>query len=162
MNALLPNSVTRASHFEQAGFTLVEVMVTVAIVAILASVALPSYQNYVRRGQLTEATNTLSDLRVRMEQFYQDNRAYPTGCVVAPAVPTAAQIVVPAGQNFAFGCVFPAANAYTITAAGSGPMTGFTYTINELNTRTSTVAASVSGWTAGTYPTCWVTKPGSC
>lgn len=162
MNALLSNSVTDARHFQQAGFTLVEVMVTVAIVAILASVALPSYQNYVRRGQLTEATNTLSDLRVRMEQFYQDNRTYPTGCVVAPTVPTATQIVVPAGQNFAFGCSFPAADRYTITAAGSGPMLGFNYEVNELNTRSSSIAASVSGWTAGTYPTCWVTKPGSC
>ncbi len=58
------------------GFTLIEMMITVAIVAILASVALPSYSEYVLRSKTEEATSGLAELRVRMEQYFQDNRKY--------------------------------------------------------------------------------------
>ena len=58
------------------GFTLIEVMIVVAIIAILASVAMPAYTDYIRRGATQEAFTTLADLRIRLEQHYQDNRAY--------------------------------------------------------------------------------------
>ena len=61
------------------GFTLIEAMITVALVAILAAVALPSYRDYVIRGRLVDATNALSSTRARMEQFYQDKRTYVGG-----------------------------------------------------------------------------------
>ncbi len=60
------------------GFTLIEVMVTVAIVAILASLALPSYTDYVRRGHIPEATSNLSASNAKMEQWFQDAKSYPT------------------------------------------------------------------------------------
>ncbi len=66
------------SHATQRGFTLIELMIIVAIVSILAAVALPAYGDYVRRGQLPEAFAGMSDLRVKMEQYYQDNRNYGT------------------------------------------------------------------------------------
>src|SRR2546425_8114960 len=70
------------------GFTLIELMVAVAIVAILAAVALPNYTDYVRRGKIQEATSALLAMRVKTEQYFQDNRQYPTGgCVALPAVP---------------------------------------------------------------------------
>ena len=50
------------------GFTLIELMITVAIIAILAAVAIPSYGEYVRRGRVTEAVRALSGMRVKMEQ----------------------------------------------------------------------------------------------
>ena len=59
-----------------AGFTLIEVMIVVAIVAILTAIALPSYKDYIRRGRLPEAFNALADYRTKMEQYYQDNRNY--------------------------------------------------------------------------------------
>ena len=68
----------RSALASQGGFTLIEVMIVVAIVAILAAVALPAYGDYVRRGQLPEAFSGMADLRVKLEQYYQDNRSYGT------------------------------------------------------------------------------------
>lgn len=64
----------RTGH--QTGFTLVELLIVVAILGILLGVALPSYRDYVRRGSIPEATAALSDYRIKMEQYYQDVRAY--------------------------------------------------------------------------------------
>lgn len=122
-----------------------ELMIAMAIVAILAAVALPSYNSYIRRGKIPEATSVLSSQRVKMEQFFQDNRTY----VGAPA-PT------DTSTNFDFSVV-TSATGYTLTATGKGSMTGFTYTIDQANTKASTVTG-VSGWSGSA--TCWVTKAG--
>src|SRR6202043_2582899 len=69
------------------GFTLLEVMIVVAIVAILAAIAIPNYSDYVKRGKIIEATSGLSDLRTRYEQYFLDNRTYVGGCaLIQPAV----------------------------------------------------------------------------
>jgi type IV pilus assembly protein PilE len=69
------------------GFTLIEVMITVAVIAIIAAVALPAYFDYVTRSRLVEARANLADMRTRMEQFFLDNRTYPATCVAATATP---------------------------------------------------------------------------
>ena len=63
-------------RFNQRGFTLIEVMVTVAIVAILGSIALPSYQSYVQRSRVPAGLDALSACFTRMEQRYQDSGNY--------------------------------------------------------------------------------------
>lgn len=133
------------------GFTLVELMITVAIVGILAAIALPSYNNYIRRGYVPEATSQLSGGQVQMEQFFQDNRTYvgATPCTSLPANPT---------SHFTYACS-PAATSttYTLTATGTGPMAGFVYTVDQSNTKATTITG-VSGWNSNT---CWVTRNGS-
>jgi prepilin-type N-terminal cleavage/methylation domain-containing protein len=64
-------------RFKQ-GFTLIELMITVAIIAILAAIAVPNYTDYITRSKFTEAHGMLGDLRVKMEQYYMDNRRYGT------------------------------------------------------------------------------------
>ncbi len=135
----------------QRGFTLIELMIVVAIIGILSTIAIPSYQDYVTRGRLTEVTSALSDGRIRMEQAYQDNRAYGT----APCPPNT--------QNFTFTCTNPGTNqTYLITATGQGAVAGFVYDINENNLRRTRGLGN--GWGAGPFPiNCWVTtRGGAC
>ena len=111
------------------GFTLIELMIAVAIVAILAAVALPSYTEYVRRGRVTEAISTLSGMRVKMEQFFQDNRTYAGACAVNTVAP------MPTSANFDYACPTLNATQYSITATGKGgsSVDGFQYTIDQAN-----------------------------
>src|SRR5581483_7889430 len=69
------------------GFTLLEALVVVALLAILAAIALPSYSAYVKRSRILEAVARLSDARARMEQYFFDQRAYVDaggGCGALP------------------------------------------------------------------------------
>lgn len=117
------------------GFTLIELMVVVVIVAILAAVAVPSYRDYATRAKLTEAFNTLSDLRTRLEQSYQDNRVYGTDPACGVAMPTL--------KYFTYTCVSSdSGQNYLLTATGTASAAGFVYTINQANTRVTTAAAA--------------------
>jgi type IV pilus assembly protein PilE len=135
----------------QSGFSLIELMVAVVIASILATVAVPAYSNYVKRGKIAEATSTLAGLRVVMEQYFQDNRTYLNGTDCGAAMPGSPQV-----QHFTFSCA-GTATTYTLTASGANDMAGFSYTLDETNAKTSTVTG-VSGWTGN--GACWVTKPG--
>lgn len=135
----------------QKGFTLVELMIVVVVVSILAAIAVPAYSNYVMRGKITEATSNLASLRVSMEQYYQDNRTYLNGAACGVVMP-----VAPAVQYFTFTCA-ATQNAYTLTATGTGGMTGFTYTVDQANNKQTT--AVPAGWGTATV-NCWVTKQG--
>jgi type IV pilus assembly protein PilE len=144
------------------GFTLIEVMITVAVIAIIAAVALPSYFDYITRSRLVEGRANLADMRTRMEQYFLDNRAYPTECVAYASGPApAGKIYYPGNDKFfTYECQGLSATAYTIKATDKfSPGTKFVYTVNEANLRQTTQAPS--GWATST--TCWITrKSGDC
>jgi len=134
------------------GFTLVELLVVVAVIGILAAIAVPQYSDYVTRSKIAEATATLSEHRVRMEQFFQDNRSYAGACAANTVAPT------PTGRYFTYVCSNLSATTYTVTATGVAAegMNGFVYTINQANARATTGVPA--GWATNTN--CWVTKKG--
>lgn len=137
------------------GFTLIEIMIAVAIIAILTAVAYPNYTDYVLRGKLTEAISGLSDMRVKMEQYFQDNRTYVGACVAGTVAPLPA-----ATRNFSFACSNLGTTTYTVTATGIASMAAFVYSVDQTNTRTT--LGVQPGW-SGTGSNCWVIKKdGSC
>lgn len=132
-----------------------ELMVTVAIIGILAAVALPSYSTYVIRGKIPEATANLATKQVKMEQLFQDYQSYqPAG------VATACDSDTTTSKSFDFSCSAQSATAYTLQAVGKSSMSGFTFTVDQNNVK-KTVAVP-TGWTLPST-NCWATdKGGSC
>ncbi len=142
------------------GFTLIEIMITVAIIGILAAIAIPNYRDYVTRGRIVQASSGMSDARIRTEQYFQDNRAYPTACKTS--APGATEILVQSPEFFDITCTL-AAQTYTVTATGNGGMAGFTYTIDNTGLKTSAFSGSgaSAGWTAASPNNCWVIRKGA-
>jgi type IV pilus assembly protein PilE len=136
----------RSEADSQQGFTLVELMIVVVVIGILSAVAMPAYTDYVKRGKAAEATSTLADMRIKMEQFFQDNRTYIGG----PCTPSGAV------KFFTYSCSSgPTATAYILQAAGnaSESMDSFNFTVDQGNAKTSNFDGTVGA-------TCWLTKKG--
>ncbi|HYR34468.1 MAG TPA: type IV pilin protein [Burkholderiales bacterium] len=129
-----------------AGFTLIELMITVAVIAILGGIAYPSYQAYIRRAARAEARAVILDIAQKQERYFSSNNGY-----LAIAAPTTA---APTGwQNFTGGTSMAArkynisvavvgGTSYTITAA---PANGFTESDCGTYTMTSTNVRANSG-----------------
>ncbi len=140
------------------GFTLIELMITIAIVAILSAVAVPAYSDYIRRGQLPEAFTNLADYQVKMEQYYQDNRNYGTAACADVGPPSWS--AWPSNRKyFAFDCRLSAGGqGYDITATGSSARAvGHDYAVNQDNTQTT---SNFKG--AAVVKTCWVARGDEC
>ncbi len=131
------------------GFTLIELMIAIAIVAILTSIALPSYRAYVQRSRTPVALDALQAYATRMEQRYQDVGNYGTSSACGVATSNVA--------NFTLSCTLTnSGQGFTATATGSSTMSGYTYTINEAGTRATTAHPK------GTNSTCWTTRGTTC
>ena len=122
------------------GFTLIEMMVTVAIVAILAAIALPAYQNYVKRSHAQAAGADLVALSLALENTYQRTLQYPaaasgTSATSYVASGTTTQPWAPSQSAFFNYTVTVASSSYTLQADGTGTNTGCTLTLTNTNSR---------------------------
>lgn len=143
------------------GFTLVELMVAVAIVSILAGTALPAYTDYVRRGQLPDAFSGLADYRVKMEQYYQDRRNYgAAACADVASGPAWANFTPGGASKFSFACsVLDSGQGYRLTATGQTGTSaaGHTYSVDHSNNQATT---QFKGSTVS--KTCWLARGNEC
>lgn len=130
----------------KSGFTLIELIIVVGIIGILAAIALPNYNDYILKGKLAEGMAILSDLQIRQEQYYQDNRAYADGMTprALPTYFTTASCATGSGGQ-----------SYTCTATAPAPI-GYTYTITDSG-------AKKTRKPDGNEEPCWVKTPnGAC
>jgi type IV pilus assembly protein PilE len=97
------------------GFTLIELMIAVAVVGIITAIALPAYRSYVLRGNRTDAIRTLTFYQQALERCYSQNFTY-IGCAQIPALPVAST------QGYYSITMVPAATAtsYTLVANATG------------------------------------------
>ncbi len=140
------------------GFTLIEVMIVVAILAIIAAFAVPNYQEYVMRGRLQDATANLATKQVQLEQWFQDRRTYAgSGAANRPCG------LDTTNRNFDFTCNgTEGLNGYTLTATGKGSVAGFAFTVDQNNNRRTLAgpAGLPAGWTLPVPNNCWVVRKG--
>ncbi|KQX21995.1 type IV pilin protein [Variovorax sp. Varisp85] len=112
------------------GFTLIELMITVAIVAILAAIALPSYQQYVIRSKRSAAQAQMMDIANRQQQFLLANRNYADKAAL-----TASGYALPAEVSSNY--------SYDITLSTTG-VPGYTLTLTPLGSQSGDGALTLN------------------
>jgi len=130
------------------GFTLVEILVAIAIVGILTAIAYPSYLSYVLQSRRSDALATLSQDQMSLERCYAQNFSYSAACSAMPSFPQTS----PQGF-YTINLTNLSATTYTLTATPLGTQTKDTtcasMSVNQANVKTasdSSSAASSKCW----------------
>lgn len=131
------------------GFTLIEVMIVVAIVAILAAIAMPAYSEYLRRAKVPAGLDALQAYFTRMEQRFQDTGSYERDGACGASLPADQ-------DNYTFGCRLED-GGYVATATGRAALSGYVYTINSAGIR-----VTVSHPKNVPATNCWSIKGSQC
>jgi len=141
------------------GFSIIELLVVVGLIAILAAIAVPAYVGYTEKSKLVEGPKELSALRIRMEQYFQDNRTYVDNSGVNPTCGT----TVPVSTNFTYACDSVDAVSYVWSASnkadvGLGSADAYTYTIDQLGAAKTTAHPKK----AAGIKNCWLVRKREC
>lgn len=128
------------------GFTLIEIMIVVAIIGILSAIAYPSYQQYVIRGNRTEGMALLNDAAARQERFYAQNNSYVTsqGDIAKLVMPNTSGTAVLSATGL-YSLTVSGTDGYTFTAAPQGRQAADTKCKNLTLNAAGAKGASASG-----------------
>lgn len=131
-------------RLKQQGFTLIEVMIVVMILGIISAIALPSYQEHVRRANRSEGMAFLQDVAARQERYFAQNNTYVTDIANVGKLGLSGTT----SETGKYSLTIAATNNYTLTATPasfSDPKCG-NLTLNALGTKTAS---------AGSVNDCW-------
>lgn len=135
---------------KQQGFTLIELMIVVAIIAILAAIAIPQYNDYTARAQLSEAFTLASGMKTPIAEAFANDNTAANSCVIPANSVTTGKYVASVTANGASPCLIVA----TMKAAGvQSKVAGDTVTL--------TYTPGTGAWTCATTADAEV-KPKSC
>ena len=116
------------TKFNTTGFTLLELMIVLAILGIISAIAIPAYTGYIKEGRKSECRNEIAAITIAESQFFLENNAYFTG-TGASGLQTASQgYYIPTAEALAAGttnctyAIVTAGNGYTITATGANKL----------------------------------------
>jgi type IV pilus assembly protein PilA len=141
----------------QKGFTLIELMIVVAIIGILAAVAIPAYQNYTLRARFTEITNATAPFKTAVELCVQTGPCNVAGAVAVPGTGTPARAAAGVPNDIAAGSALATEMLDSISVGGAGLITatpvarngitaGDTYTLlPAINPATGSVSWTIGG-----------------